>query len=394
MIDARPFTIDIPDTELDWVMDRVRAHRPHDGPAEGGWGLGANADFMREFVAYWADGYDWRAAEAELNGFPQFVATIDGLDIHFIHVRSERADAQPILLSHGWPGSVVEFLDVIRPLAAPDDPRAPAFHVVAPSLPGFAFSGKPRDPMGPRAMSGYFHKLMVEVLGYDGYIAQGGDWGSMITAWLGFDRAPACRAIHLNMFPVRPGVEIAGRVVPAPPETEVEKAWLKRGQAWHQTDGGYYHIQATRPETLSYAMLDSPVGTAAWIAEKMSYWMDGPLPGKGADAEGGLSLDRVLTNIMLYVVTRSFNTAAWVYAAYGPEGSRVFPPGKRVEVPVGVAVYPKEILAFPPRPYVERAYNVVHWAEQPAGGHFAAFERPALWLEDIRTFARGLERRT
>lgn len=386
----RPFRIDIPEGQLAHILERVRAYEWPAGPAEGGWRLGTNLAFLKDLCAWWAGEYDWRAAEAELNGFPQFLAEIDGLDIHFIHVRSERPDAIPILLSHGWPGSIVEFLDVIRPLAEPENDAVPAFHVVAPSLPGCAFSGKPANPIGPRAISSYFHKLMTAALGYDGYIAQGGDWGSVITAWLGFERAPACRAIHLNMFPVRPGAEIDGRLVALPAETEAEKAWLARAQAWHQSDGGYYHIQATRPETLSYAMLDSPVGVAAWIAEKMAYWMDGPKPGPGADAAGGISRERMMTNIMLYILTRSFNTAAWVYAAYGPEGSQVFPAGGRVEVPVGVANYPKEIIPFPPRGYAERAYNIVHWADMPEGGHFAAFERPTLWLEDVRAFVKGL----
>lgn len=385
-----PFRIDIPEAQLTRLFDKVRAFEWWDGPSEGGWGLGTNIDYMKELAAYWADGYDWRAAEAELNGFPQFKAALNDLDIHYIHLRSARADATPLLVSHGWPGSIVEFLDVLRPLAAPEDPTLPAFHVVAPSLPGFAFSAKPANPMGPRAMSAYFHGLMTDLLGYESYIAQGGDWGSVITAWLGFERAPACRAIHLNMYPVRPGMERNGRIVAAPPETEEEKKWLRLGQGWHQTDGGYFHIQATRPETLSYGMMDSPVGTAAWIAEKMAYWMDGPNAGPGTDEGGGFTRDRMLTNIMLYILTRSFNTAAWTYAGYRREGSNVFPPGERVEVPVGVANFPKEIIPFPPRRYADLAYNIVHWTDMPAGGHFAAFERPKLWLDDVRAFVAGL----
>ena len=388
---ATPFHIDIPQAKLDWIAERIRAHPWHDGPEGGGWTCGPDAGWLSDFARYWADEYDWRKVEAELNELPHFLAPSDGLDVHFIHVESPRRDAVPLILVHGWPGSFIEFTELIGPLADPDShgaPDAPAFHVVVPSLPGYAFSGKPVAPIGPRAMADHLAQVMTDVLGYDDYLAQGGDWGSVVCSWLGFEHAPACRAVHLNMFGVRASVERDGGtgVVPASVEGEKEKAWQRRGQRWVSKEGGYFHVQATKPETLSYAMLDSPVGVAAWIGDKFRTWIDG----REASLEVAVGRDRLLTNIMLYIVTDSFGTASWTYRGFRNEGSGLLPPGRRVDVPVGVANFPREIVPFPPRRYAELAYNIVHWTDMPRGGHFAALEEPSLLLEDIRAFAAAL----
>jgi pimeloyl-ACP methyl ester carboxylesterase len=392
----QPFTIAVEQAKLDWIRDRIRAHRWHAAPvapdrAGGGWTFGPDDAWLRELCCHWLDGYDWRAVEARLNEQPHFTAAVDGLDLHFIHRRSPRDDATPLILVHGWPGSFFEFCDLIDPLADPGAhgaPDAPAFHVVVPSLAGYAFSGKPAAPIGPRRMADQLATLMTDELGYDRYVAQGGDWGSVVCGWLGFDHVPACRAIHLNMFGVRPSVlgPDGKKPIPAPLEGEAEQEWRVHAERWMAAEGGYFHVQATKPETLSYAMLDSPVGVAAWIGEKFRTWIDG----RETSLDTVIGRDRLLTNIMLYVVTDSFPTAAWTYRGYLDEGSRFFPPGRRVEVPVGVAAFPRELVPFPPRRYVELGYNVARWSGMDRGGHFAALEAPDLLLADIRAFAAGL----
>jgi microsomal epoxide hydrolase len=376
-----PFTIDVPDAALEDIRARVASFPWHEMPIDGGWDYGANLDYMRELCTYWVEAYDWRVQEAALNTFDHFKAPVDGIDIHYIHERGSGPDPMPLILSHGWPGSVEEFSRIIGPLAHPEQyggSAEDAFDVIAPSLIGFGFSGKPDRPMGPRAMSGYFAKLMTEVLGYEGYVAQGGDWGSAISSWLGFDHAPGCRAVHLNCMIMR---------TPVGSQTDEEKAWARRFIAEQEMLEGYRIVQATRPQSLSYAMMDSPVGIAAWIIEKFYDWSD--LTRGDLDSVHGK--DRLLTNIMIYLVTRTFNTASWIYYGRREEGGRVLSPeGARVEVPTGCALFPRELLSWPPRSYVDRVYNVTHWTEMPRGGHFAAMEEPDLLVEDIRAFARGL----
>jgi len=376
---ATPFRIDVPDAVLDDIRARVSAFPWHEMPADGGWAYGANLDYMRELCAHWVDRYDWRVHEAALNALPHHIAEVDGLDIHFIHEKGSGPAPMPLVVSHGWPGSVAEFTEIIDPLAHPErhggDP-ADAFDVIVPSLPGFGFSGKPPRPMGPRAMASHIAKLMTETLGYDGYLAQGGDWGGAIATWLGFDHAPACRGIHLNIMIMRHPDGSVG---------EEERAWAKRFVKEQEMLEGYRIVQATRPQSLSYAMMDSPVGAAAWIVEKFHDWSD--LTVGDLDAVHGR--DRLLTNVMIYIVTRTFNTASWIYYGRREEGGRVMSPdGRRVETPTACALFPRELLSWPPRSYVDRLYNVVRWTEMPRGGHFAAMEEPELLVEDIRAFAR------
>ncbi|MBI09028.1 MAG: epoxide hydrolase [Rhodospirillaceae bacterium] len=316
-----------------------------------------------------------------MNGFDHFTTPVDGIDIHFIREEGSGPAPMPLILSHGWPGTIVEFLDFIEPLAHPErfgGDKSDAFTVIAPSLPGFGFSGRPPRPYGPRKIASLFGTLMKEVLGYEGYLAQGGDWGGGISTWLGFDAAPTCKAIHLNIMMMR---HQDG------PQTPDEEEWAEQFVREQELEEGYRTIQGTKPQTLSYAMMDSPVGIAAWILEKFNSWSDTT----GDDVESAHSKDVLLTNIMVYIVTRTFNTASWIYYGRREEGGRLFDTdGKRVEVPTACALFPKELLSWPPRSYVERIVNVQRWTEMPKGGHFAALEVPDLLLNDIRAFARTL----
>lgn len=375
------FRINVPDETLDRIRTRVAEYPWHEMPDDGGWAYGTNLDYMKELCAYWVNEFDWRKHEARINRFPHYTAEVDGIDLHFIHEKGSGPAPMPLIISHGWPGSVVEFLDIIEPLAHPErfgGSTDDAFEVIAPSLPGFGFSGRPPRPIGPRKMAGMFDTLMTDVLGYDSYLAQGGDWGGAISSWLGYDHAPACRAIHINIMTMR---HVDG---PKGPE---EEAWAVEFEREQMMEDGYRTQQATKPQTLSYAMMDSPVGVAAWIIEKFNSWSDTD----GDNIESVHSKDSLLTNIMVYLVTGTFNSASWIYYGRREEGGRLLSPeGRRVEVPTAVALFPAELLSWPPRSYVERVYNISRWTEMPRGGHFAALEQPDLLVEDIRAFARTL----
>ncbi|MBW4707971.1 epoxide hydrolase [Roseobacter sp. YSTF-M11] len=376
---VRPFSFHVPDDTLDRIRARVANYPWHEMPDDGGWDYGTNMAYLQELCAYWVDGFDWRLQEARINAFANYTATVDGIDMHFIHEQGSGASPMPLMISHGWPGSVVEFLDLIEPLAHPErfgGTVEDAFTVIVPSLPGFGFSGRPPRPYGPRKMAGLINSLMTDTLGFDSYLAQGGDWGGAICSWLGFDHAPACAAIHINVLTMRH---------PDGPQTPEEVAWAKQFARDQIMQDGYRTQQATRPQTLSYAMMDSPVGIAAWLIEKFHDWSDVETGG----IESAHSKDELLTNIMIYITTRTFNTASWIYYGRREEGGRTLSPeGKRVEVPTGCAVFPAEMLNWPPRSYAERIYNIQHWTEMPRGGHFAAMEEPERLLNDIRKFAR------
>ena len=381
MSECKPFTVAVPDDTLDIIGRRVREFPWHEMPDDGGWVYGTNLDYMKEFCEYWASGYDWRNQESIINSFSHFKAQVKGIDLHYIHEKGSGPNPRPLIISHGWPGTIVEFIDFIDLLAHPENHGGSvddAFDVVAPSLPGFGFSGPPPRPYGPRKMADVFNSLMTDVLGYNNYIAQGGDWGGAISSWLGFDHASACKAIHINILTMR---HKDG------PQNAEEAAWEDQFIQDQLIQDGYRTQQATKPQTLSYAMMDSPVGVAAWILEKMHGWSDL----SSGDIESVYTKDQLLTNIMVYIVTRTFNTASWIYYGRREEGGRILSQeGRRVEVPTGCAVFPKELLAWPPRSYAERLYNITQWTEMPRGGHFAAMEEPQLLIEDIRYFARGL----
>ena len=381
MVPPQPFSLDVPKKTIAEIRARVAAFPWHEMPDDGGWEYGVNLDYMREFCAYWVDGFDWFKQQDAINRFDHFTAAVDGIDLHFIHEKGSGESARPLIISHGWPGSVVEFIDVIDLLAHPERHGGnieDAFDVVAPSLPGFGFSSRPPRPWGPRRMAETFNSLMTSTLGYDSYIAQGGDWGGAISSFLGFHHSPACRAIHINILMMRH---------PDGPQTPAEIRWEEQLKEDQIKEDGYRTQQATKPQTLSYAMMDSPVGVAAWILEKMNSWSDTV----GDDVESVYSKDQLLTNIMVYIVTRTFNTASWIYYGRREEGGRALSSeGRRVEVPTACALFPKELLNWPPRSYAERLYNITQWTEMPHGGHFAAMEQPKLLIEDIRKFARSL----
>ena len=383
MSSPESFHVRVPDEVLEGIRAKVAAYVWHEMPDDGGWNYGTNLDYMRELCAYWLETFDWRRQEERLNRFSHFKVPVDGIDIHYIHERGSGPAPLPLIISHGWPGSVVEFLEIIESLAHPErfgGSADDAFDVIAPSLPGFGLSGRPRRPMGPRGMAGILNSLMTGVLGYDGYIAQGGDWGGAISSFLGLDHAPACRGIHINIMTMR---HCEG---PRGPE---EEAWALRFEREQEMENGYRTQQGTRPQTLSYAMMDSPVGVAAWIVEKFHSWSDI----EGDDLESAHDRDTLLANIMVYLVTGTFNTASWIYYGRREEGGRVLSPeGRRVEAPTAAALFPAEFLSWPPRSYVERMYDITRWTEMPRGGHFAALEQPELLVEDIRAFARTLRR--
>ena len=377
----RPFQIEVPVETLELIRRQVASYAWHEMPDDGGWAYGANLEYMKELCAYWLDEFDWRVQEAAINRFAHFIAPVDGIDLHFVHEKGSGPAPMPLIISHGWPGSIVEFLKIIEPLAHPErfgGSSEDAFDVIAPSLPGFGFSGRPSRPIGPRKIARLFDTLMTDVLEYPSYLAQGGDWGGAISSWLGFEHAPACRAIHINIFTMRP---------PNGPQGREEEGWATQFKRDQLMEDGYRTQQATKPQTLSYAMMDSPVGVAAWIIEKFNSWSDTV----GDNIESVYTKDELLTNIMVYLVTRTFNTASWIYYGRREEGGRVLSPdGQRVEVPTAAALFPAELLSWPPRSYAERVYNITRWTEMPRGGHFAALEQPALLIDDIRAFARTL----
>ena len=377
----RPFHIDVPDETLNHIQTRVAEFPWHEMPDDGGWEYGANLDYMREFCTYWLDEYDWRSHEATINRFSHYIAPVQGIDLHFIHEKGSGSSPLPLIISHGWPGTIVEFLGIIEPLAHPErfgGNVEDAFDVIAPSLPGFGFSGRPPRPIGPRKMASMFNALMTEELGYECYLAQGGDWGGAISSWLGLEHGPACRAIHINILTMRH---------PDGPQGPEEEAWAADFEQEQLSENGYRTQQATKPQTLSYAMMDSPVGVAAWIIEKFNSWSDTD----GDNIESVYTKDMLLTNIMVYLVTKTFNTASWIYYGRREEGGRILSSdGSRVEVPTAAALFPAELLSWPPRSYVERLYNITQWTEMPRGGHFAMLEEPELLMNDIREFARTL----
>lgn len=380
---VKPFTIAVPQERLDWITRRLREAEWPAKPTGEPWAYGASVDAMHSLVDYWLDRYDWRAREAAMNRFPHFLADVevDGepYSIHFIHVKGKGPNPKPTIISHGWPGSFVEFLDSIERLTDPakfgGDP-ADALSVVVPSLIGYGFSSRPKKPIGPRTIAKAFAKVMSE-LGYTDYVAQGGDWGSGISSWLGYD-APGCTAVHLNFT--------FGWTNPsAKPETDEEIAAAQSlGAMWH-FEGGYMYIQGTKPVSLDFAFTDSPLGVAAWLVEKFQRWSQL----KDGDLWSTYTRDQILDNIMVYLVTGTFGTAAWLYRGVYDEP---VPAGARVEKPVAVANFPGELAGFP-RSMVEKSVNVVRWTELPKGGHFAAMEQPALFTSDLLAFVRELRNR-
>jgi epoxide hydrolase len=375
--EIRPFRIDIPQADVDDLRERLtRTRWPAELPGSG-WEAGVPVSYLKELAGYWATGYDWRAHEARLNQFRQFTTVIDGQQVHFVHVRSPEPDALPLVITHGWPGSVVEFVDIIGPLTDParygGDP-ADAFHVVAPSLPGFGFSTPLAGPGWDTARVARAWAQLMHRLGYPRYGAQGGDTGAVVSPELGRIDPEHVAGVHVNnlgTFPSGDPAELAGL-------TEADQARLAFMGKWGQDMSGYAIIQSTRPQTLGYALTDSPAGQLAWIVEKFGEWTD-----PAADLpEDAVDRDVILTDVSVYWLTGTAGSAARIYY----EGARTWgQPRPKSAVPTGVAVFPKDITL---RPLAERDHNVVHWTEFTRGGHFAALEAPDLLVGDVREFFR------
>jgi pimeloyl-ACP methyl ester carboxylesterase len=377
----RPFTIQVPDDTLADLRVRLdRARWPDQNPGVE-WQHGSDLAYVKALADYWRDKYNWRTHEARLNGLKQFVAAIDGIDLHFIHEPGVGPRPMPLLLSHGWPGSIVEFERLIPLLTDParfgGDPRD-AFTVVAPSLPGYAFSFRSNQPrFNVARIADLFTRLMIDVLGYSRFGAQGGDWGSFISAQLGAAHADQVIGVHVTLLSGPREVTRAAR-------TDEERAYVAELQHWIREEQGYGMIQGTKPQTLAYGLTDSPIGLAAWIVEKFRTWSD-----CGGNIERRFSKDTLLTNVMLYWVTGAINSSFWPYWARRHEPwplSESLP----VRAPTAYASFPKEIL-HPPRTWVEGVYpNIRRWTMMPSGGHFAALEEPEMLAADIRAFFREL----
>ncbi len=380
---AEKFTIQIPDAALTDLAHRLDNTRWPDELENAGWEFGANLAYMRSLADYWRHRYQWRREEAALNQLPQFRLALDGFHIHFVHVRGKGSAPLPLLITHGWPGSFVEMIKIIPLLT---DPAAhggnaeDAFDVVVPSLPGYGFSDRPRTRgMNPKKIAELWARLMHE-LDYPRFGAQGGDWGSAISISLGLDYPERILGIHLNYIA---GRFLVGGTLNHTPENETERAYLEQLRTWYDAEGGYSHEQGTKPQTLSYGLIDSPVGLAAWIVEKFRAWSD-----CGGDLERVFTRDELLTNVMIYWLTGTISSSTRLYYE-----SRRQPLSlssvNRVEPPVGVALFPKEI-PMPPRALAERGLNIVRWTGMPQGGHFAALEQPQLLAHDLREFFRSL----
>ena len=362
-----PFAVSVPEAVLADLRERLDRSRLPNQIAGIGWEQGTELGYLGELLDHWRHRYDWRATEARLNAFPQAVTEVDGQRIHLVHARSPNPDALPLVLTHGWPGSVMEFLDVL-------DRLTDEFHVVAPSLPGFTFSG-PTSERGwhPRRIAVAFAEVM-DRLGYGRYGVQGGDWGSLVSANLADLHPERVVGVHLNMV-------TATRPVPGAEVTEDEQRARERAEQWRRTGVGYQEVQGTRPQSLGYALEDSPAGLAGWIVEKFREWSHG-------DIREAFTFDRLLDNITAYWVTGTATSSLRIYWEMR-QARRLAVPERRVEVPTAIAMFPGEI-SFPPRSWTEASFNVVRWSRPARGGHFAAMEAPDEFAEDVRSFFRSL----
>jgi microsomal epoxide hydrolase len=372
------FEIKAPETALGDLRERLARTRWPDQLADAGWDYGTNLDYLKDLCAYWRDRFDWRAQERELNRWPQFIADIDGVQVHFQHIRGKGPKPLPLIISHGWPGSFYEMHKVIGPLSDPasdgGDP-ADSFDVVVPSLPGFGYSGPTRQRgVSPARIAEVFHRLMTEELGYQRYAAQGGDFGASISRQMALLAPEAVLGIHLNM--------VGGST--ANPRTDEEMALAEHRRWWDEEETGYQRIHRTKPQTLAYGLTDSPAGLAAWIVEKWRTWSD-----CDGDVEKRFTKDELLTNVMIYWLTGTINSSTRLYY----EGYRALHTGAMrnsfVTVPVGVAMFPRDMIRAT-RLEADVQLNVTRWTEMPRGGHFAAMEEPELLAEDVRAFFRTL----
>ena len=375
MSQIKEFRIDIPQPALDDLRRRLERTRWPEAETVTDWNQGVPLAYAQELRDYWLNDYDWRAREAYFNRFPQFTTRIEGLDIHFIHRTSPDPNAMPLLITHGWPGSVVEFHKIIEPLADPaahGGDAADAFHVVCPSLPGYGFSGKPAETgWGVGKIAEAWDSLMARI-GYGRYFAQGGDWGAALTTAIAMQNKGACAGIHVNMPSAGPTAEAREK------PTERDQQAFAGGRYYQEWGAGYSKQQSTRPQTLGYGLVDSPMGQAAWVVEKFLEWTD-----CDGHPENALSREELLDNVMFYWLSASGASSARLYwesfnRAFGRDGA------SQVQLPTGCSIFPKEIVPTP-RSWAEQRYaNIVYWNELVRGGHFAAFEQPELFVAELR----------
>lgn len=378
MTDIRPFNVEIHDDHITDLVTRLRNTRWPNQETVTDWSQGVPLAYMHSLAEHWATAYDFQRLPSRLNSHPNFLTKIDGIDIHFLHIRSSNDDATPLLLTHGWPGSIVEFLNVIGPLSEPQQFNADpsdAFHLVIPSLPGFGFSGKPTTTgWGVEKIGEVWSQLMAR-LGYERYVAQGGDWGSVVTTAIARQDPQHCAAIHLNMVVVPPD---AG----ATDLTDLEKSALAGLKFYQDWDSGYSKQQSTRPQTLGYGLVDSPSGLAAWIVEKFWAWSD-----HDGHPEDVISRDELLDNIMVYWINAAAASSARLYwESFGGSGK-----ANPIDTPMGATIFPKEIFRTSERFAKAMFPNIIYWSVKDRGGHFSAFEQPTVFTEEVRNCFRQVQ---
>ena len=371
------YKVNISKRSINQINNKVINYPWTDIEKNSNWNMGTNLNYLKNLSKYWTTKFNWNYYQNKINKFSNYKTNIDGINIHFIKEKGSGSKPKPLLLMHGWPGSIIEFIDIIEKLAHPErfgGKKEDAFDLIIPSLPGFGFSGQLKKPLGPRKIAKIMNKLMTKKLNYKKYYAQGGDWGATIANWLGYDHSKNCKAIHINCLTMR---HQKGT------KTKQEKIWQDKFNKDQIMQDGYRTQQATKPQTLSYAMIDSPVGIAAWILEKMYFWSDL----KKKDLESVYTKDTLIANIMIYILTKTFNSSTWIYFGRREEGGRYFPKDfKRITIPTGIAVYPAEMSEWPPKSYVNRIFNVRYWSNKKKGGHFAALEQPEIFIKDISNF--------
>ncbi len=377
------FRVHVDVSVLEDLTIRLERTRWPTQPDVAPWTYGADLNYMRSLVEHWRAGYDWRRAEARLNAFANFKARIDGLDIHFIMDQGSGANPLPLILTHGWPGSIFEFLDVIEPLAHPErfgGSTDDAFTVIVPSLPGYGFSSAPAKPITPRDIAALWNRLMTTHLRHPTYVAQGGDWGAIVSSWIAFDFADSVRALHLNLCAMNAGPDEGN------PLSEEERDWIARSQAHRKSENGYWTMQGTKPQTVAYALTDSPAGLAAWIVEKFQGWT---VPGTQSAPPFGYN--ELIDNVMMYWLPGP-NAANQLYVSLLEGMPRRLPDGRRIAVPTGMTLCPMDVSPPPPNSWIERSYNLVHRRDAERGGHFLAMEQGDMFVRVLRDFFREFRR--
>ena len=374
MSDIKPFKIKISDEELEDLNKRLVATRWPEKETVKDWSQGVPLSYIKEICDYWINEYDWRSREEYYNTFTQFITDVDGIDIHFIHIKSPHKEAKPLIISHGWPGSIVEFHKIINPLIDPvshGGKAEDAFHIVCPTLPGYGFSGKPSQPGTGVERIAELWDLLMNKIGYSEYFAQGGDWGSAITIAIGKQNRGSCKGLHVNMPFAPPTKEALEN------PSERDKMAFEGLNYYQEWGSGYSKQQSTRPQTLGYGLADSPIGQASWIIEKFYEWTD-----CNGHPENILNKEELLDNIMFYWLTKSASSSARLYwESFGSFGGD---PEEKLEIPIGCSIFPKEI-SRTPKSWAEQIYsNIVYWNELEKGGHFAAFEQPEIFVNEIR----------